>query len=395
MIEIIPLKVNDLFSKEYITSLDIIKESNNNCFITSIDLISKLMVKELPIINKRLAIINILSFLNYFDSISDDKNISTISVKKIIDQFTTKEYKKYLNLLKDMDIMSEMAYEDGSFFKKRVRSKRYKTSDNFNNSDLCLVIIDSNKPRKLEVEDNIVNKKFIKTICDVEFNYKNAICDEIDNYQNTNMRKEVLRKRLSRLFSIKIKRYIKSGVKVDRIYHSFSNLSRISRKHSLVEFNNVDIVNCQPLLLCSYLIKNGYFVDAQYQIDCENGKVYENFITDELCREDVKTELYKSIYFKFNKSNPINKVFKKLFPITWESLLQISKGDQMMASILQNFEASLFNKLIPNKSNYYYTLFDAVYFDNILDSGNLVKSIREFFMKLGIKVSLKLNDIII
>jgi len=43
MIEIIPLKLKDIFDKEYVTSLDIIKD-NDNYFITSIDLVSKLLV---------------------------------------------------------------------------------------------------------------------------------------------------------------------------------------------------------------------------------------------------------------------------------------------------------------------------------------------------------------
>lgn len=400
MIEIIPLRVEDLFSKEYISSLDIIKESDNNCFITSLQLISQLLTIDLPINNKRLSIINILSFLNYFDSISDEYNIATINSNILINYFTTKEYKKYLAILKDLNVISEIPYDDGKFYTPKIKScdgigksKRYRTFTQFNESDLCLVIIDSNKPPRIEIEDNIVDNKFKNTICEMDFNYKNAICAEIDNYQNTGMKIDRLRKRISRLFSLKVKRYIKSGNKVDRVYHSLSNLSKISRKYSLVQFNNIDIVNCQPLLLCAYLIKNGYTIDEQYKNDCEKGKIYENFITDEMNRDDVKVELYKSIYFKFNKNNDINKGFKEIYPLTWLSLLEISKDDKSMASILQNFEASLFNKLIPNRSEYYYTLFDAVYFDNMIDSADLVKNINKFFNELNIKVTLSLNDI--
>lgn len=397
MIEIIPLKLKDIFDKEYITTLDIIKDSNNNCYITSIDLISKLMVIDLPIKNKRLAISNILSFLNYFDTISDKFNIATINSNILIKFFTTKEYKKYLTILEENKIIADIVYKSDNgepTFKYKVgeASKRYRTFDSFNNSDLCLVVIDSSKQPTIDIEENIVDDKFKNTISTIDINYKNAICDEIDNFQNTNMSLDILRKRISRLLSLRVRRFIKSGVKVDRIYHSFSNLSKISRKHTLVNFNNIDIVNCQPLLLCAFLIKNKYKIDIDYKKDCEEGIIYEKFI-DKLPREEVKIELYKSIYFKFNKKNELNKKFKELYPITWESLNEISSDKISMASILQNFEASLFNNIRPVKSNYYYTLFDAIYYDNIIDSSSLSNTIIKFFNDLDINVSIKLNDI--
>lgn len=397
MIEIIPLKLKDIFDKEYITSLDLIKESNNNCYITSVDLISKLLVIDLPIVNKRLAISNILTFLNYFDTACDERNILVIPSTIFVKFFTTKHYKEYIKVLEDNKIISNIVYKDEEgkpTFKYKVgeASKKYRAYDSYNNSDLCLVVIDSNKRPVLQIEDNLVDKKFVDTISTIGMNYKNAICDEIDNFQSSNMDLNVLRKRISRLLSLRVRRFLKKGIKVDRIYHSFTNLSKISRKHTLINFNNIDIVNCQPLLLCAYLIKNGYDIDNSYKDDCENGLIYERFIY-KLPREETKVELYKSIYFYFSKKNEYNKKFKEIYPITWQSLSTISANNISMASILQNFEASLFNNIKPIKSENYYTLFDAVYYDNIMDSSNITNIIKQFFNELGIKVSLKLNDI--
>lgn len=397
MIEIIPLNLKDIFDKEYVNGLQLIEDSNNNCYITSIDLISKLLAVDLPIKNERLAITNILSFLNYFDSISNSENIATIPVGVLIKYFTTIEYKKYLAILKELHILSDIVYKDENnqpMYKYKVgeASKRYRAFDAYVKSDLCLVVIDSTKPLKIDIEEGLVPDKFRKTIETLEINYKNAISDEITNFQAKNMSIDVLRKRIARLLTLRVRRFIKSGVKVDRIYHSFSNLSKISRRHTLVNFNNIDIVNCQPLLLCAYLTKNGYQIDQKYKNDCEAGLIYENFVGD-LPREEVKVELYKSIYFKFNTKNKYNQLFKEVYPITWESLLKLSKEEKSMACILQNFEASLFNQIEPKKSSKYYTLFDAIYYDNIADSAAISNIIYKFFSDLDIKVTITLNDI--
>jgi len=89
------------------------------------------------------------------------------------------------------------------------------------------VVIDNNKQPNIDIEEGVVDDKFKNTTSNIEVNYKNAICEEIDNFQNTNMDLDILRKRISRLLSLRIRRFIKKGTKVDRIYHSFSNLSKI------------------------------------------------------------------------------------------------------------------------------------------------------------------------
>ena len=77
--------------------------------------------------------------------------------------------------------------------------------------------------------------------------------------------------------------------------------------------------------------------------------------------------------------------------MTWESLLKINQGEKSLAFYLQNLESELFNKLTPAKSKYYFTLFDAIYFDNIDDVAPLTTTINEFFNSLNIKVQVEIG----
>lgn len=389
MIEVIDLQLNDIFDKEIISKINI--TDDKNYFITSTDLISKLLSIELPIKNTRLSIINILSFLNYFDTVCDTNNISKVSSTILIEYFTRDKYKEYIELLDSNNILTTIPYEDGSFYQPKVKSKRFRLHNSYNRSELCLVVIDSNKLPEYNIEEDVVDLRFENTIKNIDFNYDAAIQDEIRNYKENNLDKDILRKRISRLLSLKVRRYINKGHNVDRIYHSLSNISKISRKHTTIKFNNIDVKNCQPLLLYGFLKQNGMMIDDNYKKDCEEGIVYENFI-GELDRDKTKVEMYKSIYFGFDKKNVYNKKFKELYPNTWSSLEILSKEEKTIASLLQTFEASLFNNLTPTKSKNYFTIFDAIYFDNLVDASKLVKDIRDFFLKLDMKVALTLNE---
>jgi len=144
-------------------------------------------------------------------------------------------------------------------------------------------------------------------------------------------------------------------------------------------------------MLISYLSKEGFDYDDNYKKDCENGSFYDNFITKDISRDDVKVQLYKSIFFSFNKNLVINKKFKELYPITWMSLSKIKDSNISLASRLQNLESELFNNLIPKKSKEYFTLFDAIYFNNINDIVTLNKNIHNFFNNLGVNVTTKIE----
>jgi hypothetical protein len=50
-----------------------------------------------------------------------------------------------------------------------------------------------------------------------------------------------------------------------------------------------------------------------------------------------------------------------------------------LVSRLQNLESELFNNLSPEKSKKYFTLFDAIFFNNKQDAGALWFTIEKFF----------------
>ena len=290
---------------------------------------------------------------------------------------------------------------------------------------MCIVIIDDKKEMTFE-QDGIYNKKFTKTINETNVDIQSAIKDELF-YANSY---KSLRSRLNTLFSLYDKRYIKKGEKVDRIFHSLTNISKVSRKYLSIKglkFNNIDIVNCQPLLLCYYLKKNNLKIDESYINDCETGILYERFIIEgkeyidveyiikngeivgrkkniikigynltqkekDEVRNKIKVLLYKSIYFDFKPNTDISKMFKQLYPEVYKTLQDLEKDELKMASRLQNIEAEIFNNLIPSKSKYYFTLFDAIYFTSEEDTGFIITNIINKFKLMGLNTKLKYND---
>lgn len=411
MIEIIPFNTN-LFNTFDIKKHKITKYT----YINDLDLVSKLLCVELPIKNRRIFLRNIFDFLMYIDiQIHQlDSTILPISVDILIEYFTRDRYKKYINILENLNIMTKVPYEDGSFYKAPLEKKDGIYIDNkikggvcsqfrihneyLNKKDLAIIVLEDDRSKKLfENEIENLDKRYINTIKKLEIDIPKAIEAEIRYFYEKKLSIRTLRIRISRIFSTNRKRFIKKGDKVDRIYHSFTNVSRISRKYLNINMKDIDIVNCQPLLLVAELENNNMMYDEQYKSDCECGNFYERFIdinkptntSDEEWRVPTKVNIYKSIFFGFNLQSKHNKRFKELYPLTWESLHQISKSNIHLASRLQNLESDLFNNLIPKKSKYYFTLFDAIYFDNILDRSELEKTIIDFFNQYKIKVKIK------
>lgn len=387
MIEVAELN-KDLFKDDkFLTKMRISKY----CYINSLDIITKLLVTELPISNKRIALRNILDFLTFLDIESDKKNstLLTISSIKISKFFSRNEYKQYLNILKDLDILSDVPYEDGSFYTSGTKSKQYRIHNQYlNREDLCIIILDEDRSRfEFNNEVSELDERYSKTIRNINIKTKEAIIDEINHCEENDLKEKTLRHRISRIFYTKRRRFIKKGKSVDRIYHSFSNVSKVARKHLDIKMFNIDIKNCQPLLLVAFLKKNNFGYDETYQYDCEVGEFYEQFIGINDCdRDEVKTNIYKNLFFGFNKRSKFNKKFKELYPLTWESLNEINNSNESLASRLQNIEAELFNNLIPKKSKHYFTLFDAIYFDSINDITELNNKIKKFFDNLEIEV---------
>jgi hypothetical protein len=406
------------FEKNLFNNLTVNKQTlTRHTYITTKKLATELLTYTLPISNKRKAMMRIFDFLNYVDTYSDDDNTLSINKQTLEDYFTRNKYSKYMSILSSLNVIHKIK-QNGMYYRFRpikdpkkkkleVLSKDSKTKshcikyklhkDYIEDNDLAIVILEENTKKDIEFKCELtLDNKFKDTIKKCDLNIPNAVLAEIDYCSTNNYSLNVLRKRVSRILGTLNNRYIKKGRKVDRIYHSFSNISRVTRKHFKSHFYEIDIVNSQPLFLVAYLKDNKKGCDNSYQNDCENGSFYERFydlseeeedIEDK--RKEVKQSLYQNIFFGFNKRSRYNKLFRELYTETWASLEEISHTDISLASRLQNMEAKLFNKLRPKYSTYYYTLFDAVYFTNSADKILLEREIDKFFKKLKIKVKMK------
>lgn len=395
MINIIPID-NDIFDNK-----DISKVNTRSIYCIDLKLITLLLSIENYPQKKFLSIEKLLQFIQWFEMNMDDENsmsIAALFLKKKIN----KHYKRYMDILSDNKIITPIKNNSGKYYQSGIETKKYRLLENWTkDNDLCLVYFD-NDDRNIEVniDENIINmnidKRMISTITSkLKIDYTSALKAEILNWQEKGFTTARLRKRLSKLFSSKDYRYIKKGYKVDRIYHSFSNISKISRNYLNIPMCNIDLKNSQPLFLIAYLIENNMDYDLSYKNDCESGEIYLNFYNtrkedfsndiDEL-RSNVKKAIYKNIFFGFNENSLYNKRFKELYPKVWMSLKNINDSGDTLAGILQNREASLFNNLNPKKSKYYFTLFDAIYYSDKSDTINILDNINTFFNKLGIKV---------
>jgi hypothetical protein len=391
---------------------DIVNNNIEDVFFTSKNLIENLLTMELGFKNKNIAIVKILKFLRYIDYEINKTNESLIQISKhvLVKHFNSNEYTQYLKLLSKLEIMTKVPYEDGEWAKIGERPSQFRIHSVYIfNSEFCIVTIRKKNKKSLNDTAN-VHKKFKNAILNTEIDYDNAFKAEIKHFKDNGLSAQKLRIRLSSLFRTVGERYISYGEKVDRISHSFSNMSRVSREYLYVngmKYNDIDIVNCQPLLLAYVLKSKNMKYDEQYIQDCENGVFYEHFvgITDKflvgnkkksfhkistLDRENAKIQVYRSILFKFKDTNPVNLKFKELYPKTHESLSSIPKTISM-ASILQNAEAEIFNSIIPKYSEYFFTLYDAIYFTSKMDIEAIKEELEQKFNKLGIKVKFKEN----
>jgi len=255
-------------------------------------------------------------------------------------------------------------------------------------NNYTIIFFDKVKKENKEVVLNCeLNQTMSNTIINEELNYKKVFEEEINYHKENKTTEFSLFIRLCRALSINKKRYAKKGNKVNRIYHSFSNLSRVTRKCFKTKFFNIDLKNAQPTLLLVHLKEQGIDFETEYQTLCESGLFYEMFSSIGLKREDIKVECYKSIFFDFKETNKVNIIFKEKFPKLWSYMKSISET-VCLATILQNIEASIFNTLEVKASSSYYTLFDAIYFNNKKDKEFIMKQLNKKANSLGIKFNL-------
>lgn len=365
-----------------------------NASIIGLNTISKLIAYDkYPIKNKRIAIDNILSFLKYIDSLKKDEIYKIpLSSKILTSYFTCNYYKQYMEILKELNILNKIPYEDGTFYTIGETTLQYKFFNEYLNDELCIVLINEDKFDLVIDYKTRYNSKFIKAIKSIEVDYNGAINAEIA-YCNNNPKK-CLRKRLNTLLLLNQRRFIYTGFKVDRVYHCLSNISKISRKFITVnkeEFNDIDVKTCQPLLLCYLIKKLNLQLEDTYKHDCETGIIYDLFVKPDRNRDATKTEMYRTIYFDLKPYSDTAKEFKERYPLTYQSIETIINNGNSVAGLLQNIEADIFNNIIPKKSKFYYPLFDSIYFTDIDDCGSIIKQIKDKFSVYGIKPVLTIN----
>jgi len=365
-------------------------EIENDIYIVNTNTITRLVEYNDYPIEKLKAIKRILYFLSIYGF--DDKpfNIHSDDLARIFTS-TAGVYKRYLEIMYELDILKRQKTDNG-WYVPGIQSSSYKFYNSyFKEDDISLVIFDKQRQIEYEIDDRLeLDARYIETIMGLELPIDLVIEAEINNYHDSDMTIDTLRKRITRVLDFNKRRYITQGKKVDRVYHSVSNLSKVARKYlsykkQIVRFHSIDIRNCQPLLLASVVDNK----DKNYIESVENGTFYENFYSLSNDRDEVKVELYKSVFFYWNENNEYNKLFRELFPLTTQSIQEMKV--ESMAALLQNQEALLFNYLIPKKSKLFFTLFDSIYFDNYEDMFDLSAEIETFFLNKGLKVSLNIE----
>lgn len=380
------------------------------CYITSKDVMVNIVTMKMPLKDPSKSIKNMLDFLEYLDGEIKDRDSSQIAIPEVIFKkfFSGDQYMAYKELLHHLKIMSSVKYDDKSYYSKDNHiCKKYQIHNKYiKNDDYVLVVFEKQKKQnEITVinEAKNISKKFINTIESLKINLGGALQAEINEYHANQISFQQLKYRISRIFATRTNRKITNGSKVARVYHPFSNISKVTRKHLNIKFLELDITNCQPSLLIAHLIDNQLPMDINYKTDCEDGCFYERFIdlidpnyrfgaekTEfKKARNEAKPEIYKNIFFGFNKKSRFNKRFKEIYPLVWESLDNVKKSDVSLACILQNVEAALFNSLFPQRSKFFFTLFDAIYYSNDNDSADLISKIETFFGERNIKVRIE------
>ena len=268
------------------------------------------------------------------------------------------------------------------------------------------------------LETPLNNKNFINTLMNTTILATEAIYAEYKYCIESGKDYKKFLSRVNTILSFTRSRSAGKGENVNRVYSSFTSLSRISRKFLVYDGNpffEVDIKNCQPLLLICILSEMEFEIDENYIEDVTTGKFYEalmqqaiklnvvkqvkytkddsgNQIEAKLFanRDDVKVLVYSDILFCTQlKDTAIVKIFKSLYPKVYKALKeitsQLSLTGEKLAKPLQNMEAEIVLSIEP-KSNYF-TVHDAIY----LTDRNEINSIKS---RLITKIKQKSNGLI-
>lgn len=298
---------------------------------------------------------------------------------------------------------------------------------------------------ELPIDSPANNDLAIDTLCNTTINISAAINAEYERlFTETNElynkdyslteRNKLFVERIIRIATFHNSRFINKGKNVNRVYSSFSSLTSVSRKY--VQYKNkyfyeVDIKNCQPLLLALLLIEEGYNIDKNYIDDVCNSIFYEqiqakakelNYTSETIIfnkfitlpnstkervfdyeetlqfkdRDDVKRLAYRSVYFKTKtiKTSKTAEIFNLLYPETYKSIRKYNKESEVeLASVLQNKEADIVLTIIPTCS--YFTVHDAIYLTDRLEVIKVKEILENKISNMSnnkLECKIKIND---
>lgn len=392
----------------------------NNVYITRKDFAYRLtyMIEQNnDLKNKRIGINNIFNIINFFDKFTiDDKNkVFSFGKEKLIELTCVKHYQTYRQILfdakiykKTIDEKTGLTYAVGKHVSQAQLHNEYK----YNNSPFCLILTfnDRNKKNKnILFSDKKYNSKIESALTNTTIDLQSAIIDELNYHQANNTDKRKLVYRLNNIMNIYYnnERRISTSGNCGRTTHTFSNVSKVARKHLYFKdksYLNIDLANSQPLFLAVLMQKECWMLDYNYINNVENNQFYSQFYAivrritnlqnEEEIKKVVKTTLYKNIFFgfKLNKKRDIlddlifNK-FKSLYPKTFGFIADkySSNKDYNLAVMLQQNEAELFNNINIQHSPAYFSLYDSIYFTNIKDKELIENQIKNYFSEKNIK----------
>lgn len=345
-------------------------------------------------------------FRNYIISDENADYNYRLNSKRIRNFFPNIKSKKvtYSNYIEGF-IKAGILLKTDNYSTKYKVSNKYKFNKTFFEDEFVLVTFSTDELDNFNVKTQNLNleTRYLSSLQKLKLDLESAIKEQYQLFKGVSDKKRFFC-RINKIlkFNREKIRYCNKGEKSNRIYHALCFLPKECRKHLNISFNVLDIVNCQPLLLCYHLKNNHLHYDNSFLEDVQNGCFYEviqnaiNNLKIKITRDEVKKEIYSQILFDFktDEKHLINKAFKEVYPKTYKSLMTIHLDTEQtnitLASILQNLESELFNNLKVQNSEYYFTLFDAIYFNDKIDDLDLRTQIDDYFKKLDLRV--KVSD---
>lgn len=297
----------------------------------------------------------------YFGVNSQSDDLQSISVKVNYKRYG---YTAFINILKKASlIIKNPKFSSGRFTKsyalKCEWSKLYKYKLNYVNYR-------ATSEEQIESDRQVLLEKYPEHINLIDTLYKvNIDIEGMVKYLEANMGMKLKPKTRKTYYGRteidedkvldeeKIHRCICDAMKInnrkifytveDRVYSSLSNLSSLCNDFIYVdgiEMKEVDVVNCQPLLLCTLVN------DDKLKRVCERGQFYESLMeaTGIEDRDKIKIECYKDLFFgKYKPNSILGKAFQELFPDAHRYLLNFEHDtDETLAKTLQIKEAEIF-----------------------------------------------------